>query len=213
MVYLVTRANFVVCLLFHVEHFDGEEWFCRWRIRGEYPLPYLEWRELAAREARVLIQPEITACEVEVEWRAEKGEPWRQAALREIVPVSVAFRVKARVDFASGAEGFEAVAPLPGGMVAQFKFAPLDLAAGVETVITGTAVGAFPDNVLLAAGEFFSIDPRLELENLAPTTECFMACDGPAVLSRIEGCHARRVFAHTGRNHAAEILSSTPAAS
>jgi len=196
MVHLVTRANSVSFLLFHVEHSEGDEWFCRWRIRGPYPPRYLEWRYLSTREARLVIQPEITACEVEVEWREHPEDPWSQAALHECATGTARFLVKALHDFASR-ESFRVMAEV-GGMVACYCFSPLELHAGVETVVRGTADGPFPENVLLSPGEFSSGDVLVRFENLFPSEGSLVPCapvDEWPVLTRIPGSAERRLWA------------------
>ncbi len=194
MVHLVTRANSVSCLLFHVEHFTGVEWFCRWRIRGPYPDAYLAWRELSTREPRLIIHPEITCCEVQVEWRERPEDPWRQAALHECATGTARFLVKALHDFAS-MDCFRVMAEV-GGMVACYRFAPLELYAGVETVVIGTADGPFPENVLLSPGEFLSGDVLVRFENLFPSEGSLTSLpDSSPVLSSIPRSAERRLWA------------------
>ena len=205
MVRLITKANGVASLLFHVEHSPGALWHFRWRITGDaYPPRYCQWREEVSCESRAAFHPEIIGCPLEVEWRADGVEEWSQAALHEAAVGHAGFRVKAVEDFAS-AVPFAAVSSIAGGGVAHYGFAPLELAAGVETVIHGVAVGDFPDNILLRPGEFFSRDPRLEIENLAASTDSFVPVGGVPSVSAHPAIAARRLFAFTGHNFQQEI--------
>ena len=192
-VHLITQANGVSALLFHVEHFSGQRWFYRWRITGKYPPEYLCWREGAADGARVMLHPEIIACGIEAQWRADEGAEWSQATLRAAARGSASFRVKALQSF-DAPRGFRGMAVVGEGIVACYYFGALALAAGVETVIRGVADGPYPDDLLLAAGEFVSCDPLIELENVAPSEDCLIESQDP-LLRPIPGHSERRVFA------------------
>jgi hypothetical protein len=210
MVRLITNANGVAALLFHVEHLPGQLWHYRWRITGDaYPPRYCQWREEVSRDARAAFHPEIIGCPLEVEWREDAAGEWRQAALHEAAVGHAGFRVKAVEDFLAAAP-FEAVSSIAGGGVAHYRFAPLELAAGIETVIQGVAVGDFPDNILLRPGEFFSRDPRLEIENLEPSTDSFVPVDGVPSVRTHPAIATRRLFAFVGQNFQQEILAEKP---
>lgn len=208
MVFLITKANGVAAMLFHVEHSEGLKWHYRWRITGTYPASYCQWRECAARESRASFHPEIIGCPLEVEWRPSPKVRWRQAALRETTVGGASFRVKAVEDFSSAGQSFTAVSPVTGGGVAHYGFGPLELAAGVETVVSGVAVGGFPDNVLLRGGEFRSRDPRLEVENTTASEGSFVATAGSPSVTLYPGLAARRLFAFTGHSFREEMLAT-----
>lgn len=195
MVRLITKCSGISALLFHVEHSARQEWFFRWRIQGRYPQAYVQWREGSSCEARQLLQPEIAACVVEAQWRPAAAGAWLPVELRECVPGSASFRVKALEDL-SFPQGFRAIAGLSGDLVAAWRFGPLVLVAGIETVIQGVADDSAPDNVLLAAGEFRPCSAVMELENLTLSVGSLVA---PSVvddrLSAIPGSAGRRLFA------------------
>lgn len=193
-VYLVTRINSVSGVLFHVEHSAGQVWFFRWRIRGEFPQAYLAWRDGSSAASLELIHPEISGCELEVEWRASPEQPWSQAALRDCATGTARFLVRAEHDFVSR-QPFRVMANV-GGWVACYIFDPLELYAGVETVIVGSADGPFPENVLLHPGDFKSGDAIVRFENLGGSEGSLVAPAEPLPrLTAIPGAAQRRLFA------------------
>lgn len=194
MVHLVTKASAVACLLFHVEHSPGCRWFWRWRITGGYPAPYLAWREGSSDTPRLMFHPEIVGSRIEAEWRESPDHEWRQAALRECAPGTARFHIRAEEDFRPAApwRAFAEVA----GMVACYCFHPLDLRAGVETIIEGRAEGPYPDNVLLAPGEFVSQDAVVRIENTEASTGSLVEVpSAPPVMTLAPGADHRRFFA------------------
>lgn len=212
MVKLITKVNGVAALLFHVEHFGEAVWRWRWRIVGDYPLPYLAWREGESCSARVIIHPEVSGCVVEVEWSDEDSGGWRQAALHKIGRCAALFRISALDAPFSSAVRFCAVASIPGDMVACYEFGPVDLAAGESVDMVGEADGPFVDNVLFGSGEFAAVDRRLAVVNLAPTDgACFeVPVEGSLpVLAAVEGVQHRRLFAWRGHG-VAPILTPLP---
>lgn len=193
-VYLVTRINSISGALFHVEHSAGQRWFFRWRIRGEYPEAYLAWREGSCSDPLELIHPEISGSELEVEWRASPEQPWSQAALRDCGTGTARFWVRAEHDFVSR-QPFRVMADV-GGRVACYIFDPLELYAGVETVVVGTADGPFPENVLLHPGDFKAGDAVVRFENLGGSEGSLVAPSDPLPrLAVIPGAAQRRLYA------------------
>lgn len=185
---LITRCNGVAALLFHMEHFQGEFWHWRWRAGGGV------WVDGRTRESRVVFYPGVG--EVEAQWRSTDGEEWSQAALREIGPGVAEFAVTALGDVLLS-EGFRLTSVLPGGLVAAFVFGALDLSAGRSVIVAGEAQGCFPDNVLLAAGDFRYVDASLAVENHSPCSGSFVAAEHGAVLTVIEDACSRRFFARS----------------
>jgi hypothetical protein len=211
MIRLITKTNGVAAVLFHVKHSASLAWQFRWRICGDaYPARYRQWREVETQQPRASFHPEIIGCPLEVEWREASAAEWSQVALHQPDSGHCQFRVKALGDFQMGrALPFDAVSSIIGGGVACYRFAPFELAAGVETVIRGEGVGSFADNVLLRAGEFYSRDPRLEVENLGPSQDSFSPpLGGPRTVCLHPGLAARRLFAFTGHNFRKEIEAS-----
>ena len=199
MIHLVSKVNGVAALLFHVEQQEQTSWHWRWRIVGDHPLPYLAWREGVSRSPRVIFHPEIAGCVVEAQWRATESDPWLDATLRETSRGTARFRVKSLDAPFTSPVGFSAVAVTQESMIACYGFGPMALAAGEEQTVTGIADGPFADNVLLQPGEFVTIDPRLEIVNLTPSADSFTGPSTPlARLSRMDGSHARRLFAWRG---------------
>lgn len=194
---LVTQVNGVSSLLFHVEHSPGEEWHWRWRITAPDGLPaaYLEWREGTAVEPRVIFQPEVTGCTVEAQWRPDGDGSWRQAALHVCATGVADFKVTAGAAGFDALQGWDAMAVLPCGWIANYHFNGLRLAPHEERLLTGLADGAFPDNVLLAAGEFHSQDGLIRVENITPSRESLRPVPGvEAKLEMNPGCFARNMF-------------------
>ena len=195
MVHLITKANSVALLLFHVEHFPGSEWFWRWRPLGDFPPAYLAWREGSACEPRVIQHCEIPGCRVEAQWRLSSSAPWSQAALREPALGTAPFRVFARKHF-HAPRGFRAFAEV-AGMIACYQFAPLELHPGVETTVPGRADGPYADNLLFAPGEFVSEDAMVRIENSAASADSLaVPLDDQAVLCIAPGSAARKFFVH-----------------
>jgi hypothetical protein len=185
-------------MLFHVEH-TGQVWHYRWRITGPYPPAYLEWRTDGTRAARVIFQPEIAGCAIEAEWQADGSEEWSKATLHECAPGAALFRVKA-TDVFSAPNGFRVLAVLEHDLIACYRFPPLWLASGVETLVKGVADGPFADDVLLTAGDFRSYGGHLEVENISPSDGSFVdPVDPTACLSAAPGAASRCLFA-TARN-------------
>lgn len=192
---LVTKINALTCLLFHVEHFINIEWFYRWRIVSGAPPAYREWRLGKSRAARVVFQPEVAGCTVEAQWRHTPDEPWSQAALHECATGTAEFEVQALQDFFQS-KPWRAYAALPGEQfVSCYEFPPIDLAAGVETIIRGVADGPFADNVLLREGDFHPLSGSIRLTNRAFSTGSLVPVSGPARLSAAPGAAQRRVWA------------------
>jgi hypothetical protein len=71
---LISQIDGIHAILFHVEHSGGVPWQYRWRIVGDYPPPYLVWREETTTRAHVRIEAEIRDCSIEVEWRPVEEE-------------------------------------------------------------------------------------------------------------------------------------------
>lgn len=181
-------------MLFHMEHTGQEKWHWRWRIVGNYPTPYLAWREGVADCARVIFHPEVAGCEVEAQWRTAESGDWRQAALHECASGTALFRILARDGF-SAPNGFRVVALVPGELIACYVFGPLALAPGRQATVTGTADGPFADNVLLAAGDFRSYGGQLEMDNLEPSVGSLV--EPPNAIARLaaaDGSASRRLF-------------------
>ena len=66
-----------------------------------------------------------------------------------------------------------------------------------SSLVTAIADGPFPDNVLLAPGNFSSYGPILSVDNLTASEGSFQpASDDPedARLSAVDGCSNRRLF-------------------
>lgn len=193
MAYLVTRANAVALLLFHVEQSPGSEWFWRWRPLADLPPAYLDWREGASLDPRVVQHCEVAGCRVEAQWRPTPDEPWRQAALHEPAIGTARFRVFAKEDFFAP-RGFRAFAEV-AGMVACYHFGPLELHAGSEITLEGRSDGPFADNVLLAPGEFLSEDSMVRIENEGPSTGSLLPAKNPACnLCVAPGAAERKFF-------------------
>ena len=204
MVALITKCNGVASLLFHMEHFQGEYWRWRWRAAGG------EWVEGRTDQSRVIFYPG-SARAVDAQWRSTDGEEWCQAALHEIGDACADFEVTAREDLLCG-EGFRLAAVLPCGLVASFVFGSLELAAGSSVILSGAADGCFPDNVLMAAGEFRFVDRRMAVENLGPSAGSFVVPPDPAArLSVIPGVAARRFFARAVDDAQWASLKNPPA--
>lgn len=182
-------------MLFHMEHFEGLEWYFRWRILGPYPPRYLEWREDSCTSSRMVFHPEVALCEVEAQWRAGREEEWRQAALREASAGKASFHVRAEEDF-SKPGGFRVVAALSGELVSVYSFGPLVLAAGLETVIEGVADGPYLDNVLLRDGDFTYTGEGLSIRNVGSSEGSLVEVGGDVGrLAVIPGSMERRVYA------------------
>lgn len=205
MVSLVVKASGVAFVLFHVEHSPGSTWRYRWRVTGNYPDAYLQWREGESDSSTVILHPEIIACPVEAQWLCPVSGEWRQAALREAATGSCRFHIKAKDDFIapSGFRAFSAI----GDVVACYAFGPIDLRAGIETVIRGMADGPYPDNVLLHPGDFRYEDDLVSLCNEDPSEGSLVAPSNPsAVLSVVPGSSERRVFAVTSGRSQSPII-------
>jgi hypothetical protein len=202
---LVTSANSVAFLLFHMEQSADTEWFWRWRIKGGYPESYLGWREGASRSRRVIQHSEVAGCELCVEWRGSGGGEWRQAALHRVGAGVADFRVVAKNDFAAP-RGFRAMAEVCG-MVACYGFGELFLPAGSEMVVEGRADGAFADNVLVDPGEFVSEDAMVRIENVTASSDSLLEAP-PGEVARLEvapGASLRRIFARPYQPCASQV--------
>ncbi len=196
-VHLITRINGVAALLFHVEHSPGSVWFWRWRIVGDWPAAYLAWREGEARGARQVFHPEVYGCVVEAQWRASEADEWSQAALREVVAGVATFLVTGRRMFS--AFSWQAAAPLAElDCIAHYQFGEIALARGVETVVSGVAIGPHVDSVLLAEGEFRIETDEVRVVNTSATRD-YLASPACAV-ARLEavGGHLERMLFCSG---------------
>ena len=194
---LVTRSNGVSALLFHVEHSGIDQWHYRWRVVGPYPPAYLEWREGMCDQSHLQFHPEVAACRLEAQWRLSDSDEWIPASLHVCAVGSALFRVKPPFADFHAPNGFRVVSLVPGEWVACYIFPPLTLAQGQQASVTAIADGPFPDNVLLAPGNFSSYGPILSVDNLTASEGSFQpASDDPedARLSAVDGCSNRRLF-------------------
>lgn len=180
-----------------MEHRERSRWFYRWRMVGDYPPGYLEWREGESRSARVLFSPERAGCVVEAEWRGSESDDWRQVALHEAACGTLPVRVVAGADGVSFEDEVELLAVV-GGMVASYSLPPFSLGGGEEMDHTAVACGKFADNLVLAGEVFAPLDPRVKIVSTGPTVGGTLGVDGVGRLEGARGCRSRRLFAWSG---------------
>jgi len=195
--------------LFHVEHSEGELWYYRWRIVGNYPPPYLVWREQTTDQKFIRIQAEIRGCEIEVEWRpaqdpADSSDlpddtdsiPWLPVALLKLATPRAVFNILADQAF-SPAEEFIVCAPVRDDGVAAYRFPAVAIEPGVEHRTYAQADAPAWANVLLAPGDFRPRVTGLTITNLAPSEDAWIEHEHTGLfrLSRCPLAAGRRWFA------------------
>lgn len=166
---LVTRVDGCSFVLFHVEQQDME-WGYRWKMAGDYPWAYLQWRQEVRCCKRVAVVPvEAEGARVEVEVRVGEGEwhaPEHVALGRGKVEMIVRAEANVRLD------GFHhsVFAMVRDCGVARYDFSgAVSMVAGEELRVE--AVADFPcmANVLFEPGEFRAADGALTVTNAGPT--------------------------------------------
>lgn len=171
MVGLISRFEGRRFLLFHVEQLKG--WQCRWRLEGDFPEPYLQWRAVeTAEDWFIEFQSEAEKAHVVAEWRPDEESEWQAVFFAKVATdLRARFRVTARegslsVPFEEHA--FMAMRE-PFGVARYLWRGGLSLAPGESMEIEGRADAPVLANVLPEAGAFRMWDPRLEVENLTAT--------------------------------------------
>jgi len=208
---LISKLDGLHAILFHVEHLSEQEWFYRWRMVGEYPAPYLVWRNATTKEKWVKIQVEARGAEIEVEWRASEDEPWSQVDLLSLTLPEARFVFKVAEDFCC-AVPFTVCSPMRADGVAAYHFPPVVIPAGEEVVLTGKADAAAWPNVLLAPGEFRPRVwvPGMEITNQGPS-ESWHIVQPHTGLFKLSACpvaNARRYFAVGHESVPSSLLKS-----
>lgn len=194
---LLPKIDGLSFILFHVEHSAGERWHYRWRIVGDYPAPYLVWRDETTDQPWQKVGCEIPACTIECEWRAAPSQPWRQVALLALTPAARArFAVHAEREFAAP-EPFSVVAPVRDDGVAAYLFPAMHLLPGVTAQATARADAPAVANLLFAPGEFVARGLGLVITNLGASADAYTVHPhaGPFTLTRCPLAAARRWFA------------------
>jgi len=193
---LISKIDGMSAILFHVEQSSADLWHYRWRITGNYPAPYLVWREGTTKARFVKITVEICNCAIEVEWRAEPGDEWSQVALLELDYARSRFAVTALADFMA-ADGFTVCSVMRDDGVAAYRFPGLSLAAGEAVEVNAHADAPAWANVLLDPGEFQPRDDRLTVTNLGPSENAWREIphSGAFQLSRCPLGAGRRWYA------------------
>ena len=181
---IFTDLDGVAFALFHGEHSAENGCRFRWRIRGDLPPAYLAWREVEAAGPFTIVRPEVSLSEVEAQWWDAGAGEWRQVTLLRLARGICSFQVTAKVDL-DLPQGFTVVAPMGERGVASYLFPALRLAAGDSVEVRARPDGCALANLLIAAGEFRTIDPAMEVVNLSASTACWSEAPAgePAILA------------------------------
>ncbi len=197
---LISQIDGINAILFHVEHLPGIPWEYRWRIIGDYPPPYLVWREQTTRQSHVRLQSEIRDCAIEVEWRSVEPTTlpltWLPVAHYQLTTPRAVFTLLADHPF-SPSEEFIVCAPVRDDGVAAYRFPAVSLEPGVECRAYAQADAPAWANVLLTPGEFRPRVTGITITNAAPSEDAWLEVphEGPFRLSRCPHGAARRWFA------------------
>jgi hypothetical protein len=195
---LLANIDGIHAILFHVEHSTSAKWFYRWRMIGNYPPPYLVWRDATTDQPSARIFVEARNAEIEVQWRASEDEEWAQVDLLVLKRASCKFRFTVQNNF-SCAVHFVVCSPVRADGVGAYGFGPVVIPAGQEVILTGTADAPAWPNVLLAPDEFRPnvFIPGMEITNIGPSSDAYDVYphQGSFVLTQCPVASARRWFA------------------
>lgn len=182
--------------------FHGEQqtnWLYRWRLVGDLPSRYLEWREAKADSAFVKVQPELRGGTVEVEWRESEAAGWRQAALHVLIPHTVELEVTAGEVFALNRGRHSAIGPVRGHLARYFFDVedPVEVLPDRPLRVTGHADAPVPANILFHQGEFTARDGAVTIRNVGVSADWSAPAEGAFTLTESPHLKTRKLFARS----------------
>lgn len=209
---VICNLEGITAILFHVEHSGDTPWQYRWRIVGDYPAPYLVWRENTARGKFAALQAEIRDCLIEVEWREVDSAAWLPVSLLLLATPTARFAVtRTGSEAFTAPSGFTALSIVRDHGVAAYHFPAMELEPGETIEVHATADAPALANVLLESGEFRPRIPGLTITNLAPTDNAWTEVPhlGCFRLARCPLAGARRLWAYGSDNVDPALLAES----
>lgn len=182
-------------MLFHVEQSDGEPWRWRWRMIGDWPSPYLEWRQGGCSGRFARFQPEASGTGIEVQWRPDDESDWRDVVHYRLAAGRCRFRLTAKESVSLQRDFHHLLGRVRDHGVARYGFwNAVDLEEGESAVVEGRADAPLLANLLMEPGEFLCWDERLIVENIEPSRRSLRETEAPMVLKPVKWSRPR-VFA------------------